>query len=106
MIPTKKLADMYLCTDGLPIATSPLFRGYDSLETIEFQNRDPRMAMTFIVPGSTAFGEWVPADRSRFRGSSATRTGYMIRKFEDETVEATQFAGEYDSRSSGTARCC
>src|SRR5207302_1747323 len=57
MIPTKKLADMYLCTDGLPIATSPLFRGYDSLETTEFQNRDPRMAMTFIVPGSDGFRE-------------------------------------------------
>ncbi len=97
MVPTKKLADMYLCTDGLPIATSPLFRGYDSLETTEFQNRDPRMAMTFIVPGSDGFRESgfqpiVPG----FAGSSATRTGYMIRKFEDETVEATQFAGEYD----------
>src|SRR5207237_1126484 len=85
MIPTKKLADMYLCTDGLPITTSPLFRGYDSLETTEFQNRDPRMAMTFIVPGSDGFRESgfqpiVPG----FAGSSATRTGYMIRKFEDD----------------------
>src|SRR5665811_518616 len=31
-----------------------------------------------------------------FSGSNATRTGYMIRKFLDETIEATQFQGEYD----------
>jgi hypothetical protein len=96
MIPTKKLADMYLATDGLPITSSPLFQGYDSL-TSEFQNRDPRMAMTFVVPGSDVFQEsgFQPVFPG-FRGSSATRTGYMLRKFLDETVEATQFAGEYD----------
>ena len=96
MIPTKKLADMYLATDGLPITSSPLFKGYDSL-TSEFQNRDPRMAMTFVVPGSDVFQEsgFQPAFPG-FSGSNATRTGYMLRKFLDETVEATQFAGEYD----------
>src|SRR5256884_3298706 len=96
MIPTKKLADMYLATDGLPITSSPLFKGYDSL-TSEFQNRDPRMAMTFVVPGSAVFQEsgFQPVFPG-FTGSSATRTGYMLRKFLDETVEATQFQGEYD----------
>ena len=96
MIPTKKLADMYLATDGLPITSSPLFKGYDSL-TSEFQNRDPRMAMTFVVPGSDVFQEsgFQPVFPG-FSGSNATRTGYMLRKFLDETVEATQFAGEYD----------
>ena len=97
MIPTKKLADMYLATDGLPITSSPLFQGYDSLATTEFQNRDPRMAMTFIVPGSDVFQEsgFQPVYPG-FSGSSASRTGYMIRKFLDETVAATQFAGAYD----------
>jgi len=96
MIPTKKLADMYLATDGLPITSSPLFKGYDSL-TSEFQNRDPRMAMTFVVPGSDVFQEsgFQPVFPG-FTGSSATRTGYMLRKFLDESVEATQFQGEYD----------
>jgi hypothetical protein len=97
MIPTKKLADMYLATDGLPIASSPLFQGYDSLMTDEYQNRDPRMAMTFIVPGSTKFGEAGPDTvYPGFAGSNATRTGYMIRKFLDETQEAAQFQGQYD----------
>ena len=97
MIPTKTLADMYLATDGLPITSSPLFQGYDSLMTVEFQNRDPRMAMTFVVPGSDVFQEngFQPVYPG-FSGSSATRTGYMLRKFLDETVEATQFKGQYD----------
>src|SRR5882762_1657411 len=95
MIPTKKLADMYLATDGLPITSSPLFKGYDSLRT-EFANRDPRMAMTFVVPGDSVFQEngFRPVFPG-FSGSNATRTGYMVRKFLDETVEATQFNGEY-----------
>jgi hypothetical protein len=97
MIPTKKLADMYLATDGLPITSSPLFQGYDSLATVEFQNRDPRMAMTFVVPGSAIFQEngFQPVFPG-FTGSNATRTGYMLRKFLDETVDATHFQGQYD----------
>ena len=97
MIPTKKLADMYLCKDGLPITISPQFLGYDSLETTEYQNRDPRMAMTFVVPGSVVhqengFNPVIPG----FSGTNATRTGYMLRKFLDETDEAAHFAGQYD----------
>jgi hypothetical protein len=97
MIPTKKLADMYLATDGLPIASSPLFAGYDSLATTEFQNRDPRMAMTFVVPGDSVFQEnGFQSVFPGFSGSNATRTGYMLRKFLDETPEAAHFNGEYD----------
>jgi hypothetical protein len=97
MIPTKNLADLYLATDGRPIEQSPLFQGYDELES-EFQNRDPRMSMTFIVPGSEIFadgGVWAPTFPG-FLGTNATRTGYMLRKFLDETLEATQFQGHYD----------
>ena len=38
----RKMADMFLCTDGLPIHKSPLFKGYANMED-EFQNRDNRM---------------------------------------------------------------
>jgi len=96
-VPTKNLADQYLCTDGFPIDKSPLFQGYQQL-TSEFQNRDPRMSMTFIVPGSTIFSEagvWQPTYPG-FTGTNATRTGYMIRKFLDETIDATTFIGQYD----------
>jgi hypothetical protein len=97
MIPTKNMADLYLATDGRPIEQSPLFQGYDDLVS-EFQNRDPRMAMTFIVPGSQIFadgGTWAPTFPG-FLGTNATRTGYMLRKFLGETIEATQFQGYYD----------
>lgn len=39
---TRKLIDMYLCTDGLPIHVSPLFKGYKELNA-EFENRDYRL---------------------------------------------------------------
>lgn len=97
MMPTKNLADMYLCEDGLPIDRSALFQGFET-QVSEFENRDPRMAQTFIVPGSEIFfegGLWTPTYPG-FVGNSATRTGYMIRKFLDETLDAAQFIGEYD----------
>jgi len=55
------------------------------------------MAQTFIVPGTAVYQEngfqpIVPG----FSGSNATRTGYMLRKFLDETAEAAHFAGQYD----------
>src|SRR6059036_3757634 len=55
------------------------------------------MAMTFIVPGSAVhqengFNPVIPG----FSGTNATRTGYMLRKFLDETDEAAHFAGQYD----------
>lgn len=88
---------MYLCNDGLPIDKSPLFKGFQ-YQTSEFENRDSRMEQTFIVPGSEVFfegGLWTPTYPG-FVGNSATRTGYMIRKFLDETLDAAQFIGEYD----------
>ncbi len=39
---TRKLMDMYLCTDGLPVHVSPLFKGYTSMNE-EFENRDYRL---------------------------------------------------------------
>lgn len=38
---TRKLYDMYLCTDGLPVHISPLFKGYTTMNA-EFENRDYR----------------------------------------------------------------
>lgn len=50
-IPTQALIDSYLCTDGLPIDQSPL---YDPRKP--FQNRDPRLHYTCVVPGSVFDG--------------------------------------------------
>ena len=56
------------------------------------------MAQTFVVPGSEIFSEgggWATVEPG-FIGNNSTRTGYMIRKFMDETLDAVQFIGEYD----------
>ncbi len=46
---TKTLADAYLCTDGRPIAASPLFGGYENIRK-EVINRDPRFSQTIAPP--------------------------------------------------------
>lgn len=48
---TRKLVDMYVNTDGLPIDKSPLFAGRDFMSD-EFKDRDRRMWQTNITPGS------------------------------------------------------
>ena len=45
---TKGLIDSYLCTDGLPIAVSPLYQGDADLKTV-VANRDPRLNQTIYV---------------------------------------------------------
>lgn len=52
---SRKLIDMYLCTDGLPINISPLFQGYQELNS-EFENRDARMTALFKQDGSYYWG--------------------------------------------------
>lgn len=47
---SRKLMDMFLCSDGLPIHKSPLFQGYHAFDD-EFKNRDARMIAGFKQPG-------------------------------------------------------
>jgi len=55
--PSWDLLAAYECTDGKPIDESPLFDCHDP-----FKNRDPRCAMTFVVPGTYIYGvEFNPA---------------------------------------------
>ena len=49
---SSKLADMYLCSDGLPIEKSSLFKGYQTIKS-EWQNRDNRMRYTLMRPGDS-----------------------------------------------------
>ncbi len=84
-LPTKKLADMYLCTDGLPLANSAVFMGYTT-KVSEYENRDPRMTMTMMVPGqlskqpSYASG----VESWPFYPQRNPNTGYMLYKFMSE----------------------
>ncbi|MCL3780109.1 RagB/SusD family nutrient uptake outer membrane protein [Prolixibacteraceae bacterium JC049] len=73
MAASRKFMDMFLCTDGLPISKSPLFKGYAKVSH-EYQNRDYRQAAYF---GKINNGE-IPSDGSvQLKGSRA----YDGRKF-------------------------
>ena len=76
--PTKVLADAFLCKDGLPLEKSAYRVEYLPAGK-EFENRDPRMALTIWKPGDPFLGKpFVP------NLTSQTRTGYMFKKYGDE----------------------
>lgn len=52
---TRKLADMYLCTDGLPVHLSSLFEGYKDMNA-ELENRDYRMTACVTKAMDYAWG--------------------------------------------------
>ena len=97
--PTKKFADMYLCIDGLPIDKSPLFKGYDQIKS-EYENRDPRMLQTLLIPGE----EYITSEVHTplivpysFTDRPTTRTGYRVHKFIGEKFYAKVGDCEYDA---------
>lgn len=47
--PNRKMMDMYLCSDGLPVQLSPLFKGYSTM-TSEYENRDLRLSGMIKTP--------------------------------------------------------
>jgi starch-binding outer membrane protein, SusD/RagB family len=51
MVPNRKMMDMYLCTDGLPVNKSAKFVGYKTVEQ-EYQNRDYRMLSYVLGTGA------------------------------------------------------
>ncbi|SFS85319.1 Starch-binding associating with outer membrane [Zhouia amylolytica] len=98
MNPTRSLVDDYLCTDGLPISSSPLFMGYDSMAS-EFENRDPRLKQTVLKPGVEYIGAnatLTTYEKPRLEGA-LTRTGYTNYKFLGETEESWAGRAEYDN---------
>ncbi|GAB3652459.1 RagB/SusD family nutrient uptake outer membrane protein [Echinicola sediminis] len=95
--PTRKLVDSYLCQDGLPIEKSPLFEGYDQMDS-EFHNRDPRLAQTVFMPGTEyAWFDGTKVFEKPSLTSPITRTGYSLYKYLGETLESWEGRSEYDN---------
>ncbi len=97
--PTRKLANMYVCQDGLPIDKSPLFQGYDKA-TSEFQNRDNRMLTTLTKQGDKVWDNtadhsriaWDDSDASRAKSVGATsNSGYQTHKWAVERQVADKY---------------
>lgn len=96
-----KLVDMYLCSDGLPIDKSPLFKGYETVKS-EWQNRDNRMRYTLMRPGDTFWDaseknsrtDWSSSDdekkRAKYKGFIPNwGSGYFPQKWATERYLGT-----------------
>jgi starch-binding outer membrane protein, SusD/RagB family len=96
--PTKKIADMFLCTDGLPIDKSSLFGGYNLCRS-EFDNRDPRMTQSIILPAKSVIRPQFDTFRPQWPGVDNNRnvnSGYMLYKFISEEPTPGNGGGEFD----------
>lgn len=92
---TRKMADMYLCSDGLPVGKSKVFKGYTKT-TDEFQNRDARMDNTLLFDGEKFWDNdtkngsrlsWDANDYNNCRtASTCQNSGYLTQKWATERV--------------------
>lgn len=101
---TRKMAQSYLCSDGLPIEKSPLFKGYTGYSS-EFDNRDKRMSNNMLYQGvkywdneaTTCRDSWDETDLTKARTADCrVNSGYANRKWAcehrvDDYFEAYDF---------------
>lgn len=104
--PTRKLMDMFLCTDGLPVQHSPLFKKYHGMKD-EFQNRDYRLTSCVKEPfsyswgfGKTSTGAKYNTDITSNPQSSAYFYVPSLRSAGSVGYESRKFATEQAGRSS------
>ncbi len=93
--PTRKLVDMFLCKDGLPVNKSPMFQGYTQISS-EYENRDPRMTLFLLTPFQKYWLYTQPAYQKDWTNPTAggivfdiafgilTQTGYSTQKMQQE----------------------
>jgi hypothetical protein len=99
-IPTQARIDSYECIDGLDIDKSPLYN-----PNTPYENRDPRLKFTCVVPGEIFYGYQFETNRDSLQiwdynvnppvriGNTdgthdyATFSGYLWRKYSDGTVD-------------------
>jgi hypothetical protein len=86
---TREFVRSYLCTDGLPISLSPLYKGDGDLRTVAV-NRDPRCDQTIMKPGD-ALSISVKNDTVKFvtpvLTGQAGSTGYESKKWRRPQVD-------------------
>lgn len=94
IVPLRSLVDAYECTDGLPINESDK---YDPAKP--FENRDPRLALTIVIPGTVVNGVSIdvtkPSSPDALGKSNASFSGYYYRK-----AVPANISGDWD-RSAG-----
>jgi hypothetical protein len=87
--PTQSLVDAFECTDGAPIATSPLYNEKDP-----FANRDPRLEVNVLHDGEEMYGITIRVAPLKSSGNTgigqhgdATATGYYHQKYLDPSID-------------------
>lgn len=78
---TKDAVDSYLCSDGLPVTLSPLYKGDDNIENT-LANRDLRLAQS--VDNTLAY-----IGTPNEKGFTSS-TGYKITKFDNPDLTASE----------------
>ena len=82
---SKDFVRSFLCTDGLPTSSSPLYAGDDSLDA-EIKNRDPRFAQQIATRGFDFLnGDIITLPRI---GTTVTSTGYQPIKGRSSSIAA------------------
>lgn len=91
------LCDDYYCTDGLPISESPLFKGVEKfpsgdndLDVARFENRDPRLKGTLMLPGMDWNG------KIYYAADLAASSKVAIRKFYTPEDLSHEYDGSQD----------
>ncbi|HEX8019815.1 RagB/SusD family nutrient uptake outer membrane protein [Mucilaginibacter sp.] len=94
VVPLQKLVDDYECTDGNTIDNSPLYNAAKP-----FDNRDPRLKLTVVVPGSVVNGNTIDITNTNsidaLGKNNASFSGYYYKKY-----IPTVISGSYDANSS------
>lgn len=98
---TRKMANMYLCSDGLPVTKSTKFQGYNSAVS-EFQNRDNRMTNNMLYHGEKYWNNdgkwrttWDDNDlNSCLTADARANSGYQNRKYAVERNVADYYESE------------
>jgi len=93
VVPLQSLVDAYETIDGQPITAST---AYDPAKP--FENRDPRLKMTILTPGSVINGKTIdvtaPGSLDAPGKNNASYSGYYYRKYIPNVIE-----GNWDSNS-------
>lgn len=102
--PTRKMLDMFLCTDGLPIDKSPLFQGYNTLWD-ETRNRDYRMWAYFhntipensspVLGGETDINSGVGLENAKHKAYQYEETDYRTQNQESQNFPYLRLAEVY-----------
>jgi hypothetical protein len=87
IVPTQNMLDSYLCTDGLDISKSP---SYD--KTKPYDNRDPRMRYSFVLPGDMWNG--FVYDTRKDKPTTLNSAGVSVKNLDSyNSTEFTSFTG-------------